>query len=136
MSRTSTYPVCLTASEREALHQFVKRGQKSARQITRARILLSADAGQTDLEMVTLLGVSRPTIASMRKKYKAGGYTHILDLLPDAPRSGRPLHIDSEVEAKIAMIACSEAPADTLVQLAVVDTISHESVRRALKKTA
>jgi transposase len=147
MSRTSTYKVCLTAPEREVLHQFVKRGQKKAREITRARILLAADAGTTDLEMVALFGVSRPTIASMRKKYTAGGYRDILALLPDAPRSGRPLQVDSRVEAQIALLACSDPPegvarwtlhliADKLVKLEVIDAISYESVRRALKKTA
>ena len=62
------------------------------------------------------------------------------------PRSGRPLKIDSRVEAHVTMIACSDPPegygrwtlhmiADKLVQLAVIDAISHESIRRTLKKT-
>jgi len=70
----------------------------------------------------------------------------MLDLLHEAPRSGRPLKIDTRVEANVTMIACSDPPdgcsrwtlqmiADKLVTLAVVDTISHESVRRTLKKT-
>jgi putative transposase len=70
----------------------------------------------------------------------------MLDLLHEAPRSGRPLKIDTRVEANVTMIACSDPPdgcsrwtlqmiADKLVKLAVIDTISHESVRRTLKKT-
>ena len=147
MGRTKQYTVCLTDSERKALHAFVSSGRKSARHITRARILLLADAGKTDREIIDLLGVSRPPVSSMRKKYAQGAFDHILDLLPDDPRSGRPIQVDSGVEAHIAMIACSDPPegaarwtlhliADQLVKLAVVDTISHERVRQALKKTA
>ena len=55
MSRTKTYTVCLTDAEREALHAFVSSGHKSARQITRARILLLADAGKKDREIIELL---------------------------------------------------------------------------------
>ena len=106
MGRTKQYTVCLTDSERKALHAFVSSGRKSARQITRARILLLADAGKTDREIIDLLGVSRPPVSSMRKKYAQGVFDHILDLLPDDPRSGRPIQVDSGAEAHIAMIAC------------------------------
>ena len=69
----------------------------------------------------------------------------MLDVLHETPRSGRPIKIDSRVEAKVTMIACSDPPegygrwtlhmiADKLVQLEVIETISHESVRRTLKK--
>ena len=147
MSRLKKYPVSLTDTEREALNTFVSSGQKKAREITRARMLLLADAGHLDREIVDLLGCCRPTVSSMRQRYAEGGYDHILEILSDAPRSGRPLQIDSQVEANISMIACSEAPegsarwtlhliADKLVQLEIIDSISHESVRRALKKTA
>jgi Homeodomain-like domain len=83
----------------------------------------------------------------VRKKYQQKAYEHILDFLQEAPRSGRPIKIDRRVEANVTMLACSDPPegygrwtlhmiADRLVQLAVIDTISHESVRRTLKKTS
>lgn len=145
MKSTTKYAVQLTAGERQALQQFVASGQKQARQITRARILLLADEGHQNQAISALLGVSGPTVSGMRKKYATTDYAHILDVLPDAPRSGRPLEIDSRLEAQIAMIACSEAPegtsrwtlhliADRLVQLDYIDSISHERVRQALKK--
>jgi hypothetical protein len=73
-------------------------------------------------------------------------HAYILDVLHEAPRRGRPIKIDSRVEAHVTMIACSDPPegygrwtlhmiADKLVQLTVIDTISHESIRRTLKKT-
>ena len=63
------YQVHLTASERQALKQFVACGKKQARHITRARILLLVDEGKKNHEIAELLSVSRPTICSMRKKY-------------------------------------------------------------------
>jgi putative transposase len=138
--------VKLTKTERGELETFVAHGTRSARAITRARILLLADEGRKDRELTEILGISRGTVHNVRKKYKNKAYAHILDLLHDEPRSGRPMKLDRRVEAKVAMIACSAPPAgcgrwtlhmiaDKLVKLEVTDSISHESVRRLLKKT-
>jgi putative transposase len=138
--------VHLTAEERDVLEQFVAHGTKSARAINRARSLLLLDEGRSEQDIATILGVSRGTIYNVRKKYLHKADEHILDVLHEAPRSGRPIKIDTRVEANVTMIACSDPPegygrwtlhmiADKLVQLKVVDTISHESVRRTLKKT-
>jgi transposase len=143
---TKQRAVTLKEKERKALEEFVRHGKKSARAITRARILLLSDEGRNEHELTELLGVSRGTIYNTRKKYQQKGHAPILDLLQEAPRSGRPITLDSRVEAKVAMIACSTPPtgrsrwtlqliADKLVELAVTDSISHESVRRVLKKT-
>ena len=147
MSHPKKHQVHLTAPERQALQAFVSSGKKQAREITRARLLLLADEGKKDPEIMALLGLSRPTVCSVRKKYAEQSYGQILDMLPDAPRQGRPTKVESGVEAKISMIACSDAPegaarwtlhmiADQLVKLEIIDSISHESVRQALKKTA
>jgi putative transposase len=136
----------LTRTERGELETFVAHGKRSARAITRARILLLSDEGRKDRELTEILGVSRGTVHNVRKKYQQKASAHILDLLQEAPRSGRPLKLDSRVEAKVTMIACSEPPAgcgrwtlhliaDKLVRLGVTASISHESVRRLLKKT-
>ena len=138
--------VLLTAAERDILENFVRHGKKSARAITRARILLLSAEGSPAKALATMLGVSRGTIYNVRKQYKKKEHAHILDVLHEAPRSGRPIKIDSRVEANVTMIACSAPPegsarwtlhmiADKLVQLAVIDAISHESIRRTLKKT-
>jgi transposase len=138
--------VTLTAKERKALEGFVGHGKKSARAITRARTLLLLDEGKEEHEVAKLLGVSRGTLYNIRKKYQQKGHAPLLDLLQEAPRSGRPITLDSRVEAKVTMIACSTPPtgrsrwtlqliADKLVELAVTESISHESVRRVLKKT-
>jgi transposase len=138
--------VTLTNAERTELEAFVAHGKKSAREITRARILLLAAEGKGDSEIARLLSTSRGTVYNARKRYRQKARAHLRKCLKDAPRSGRPLKLDSRVEAKVTMIACSDPPdgaarwtlhliADKLVTLGEVDAISHESVRRLLKKT-
>ena len=137
--------VKLTKAEREGLEKFVAQGKKSARAITRARILLLADEGRKDRELTEIWGVSRGTVYNVHKKYQQKAHAQILELLSEAPRSGRPIEFDSRVEAKVALIACSAPPAgrgrwtlrlmaDKVVKLEIADTISRERVRQLLKK--
>ena len=86
--------VRLTATERDILEKFVAHGKKSARAINRARILLLLDEDRPEKELTTILGVSRGTIYNVRKKYLQMEHAHILDVLHEAPRSGRPIKID------------------------------------------
>ena len=145
MARTRL-SVQLTQDEYDFLTTYVARGQKKARYINRARTLLLSHDGKDDQEIAKILGISRATVYNVRKRYHQQPYDHIVEVLNDKPRQGRPIVFDHKVEANVAMIACSEAPkgtarwtlhliADKLVQLNVVDSISHESVRSLLKKT-
>lgn len=147
MMRKKKHVVHLSRQERHELNTFVSRGKKSAREITRARILLLAEEGKKDQEIVDLLGVSRQTVSGLRKKYSEHSDAPILEVLKDEPRSGRPIKIDTRVEANLTVIACSDPPngsahwtlrmmADQLVKLEIIESISHESVRVALKKTS
>jgi transposase len=139
--------VTLTSAERTELEAFVARGKKSAREITRARILLLAAEGKGDSEIARLLSISRGTVYNVRQRYTQKARAPLMKCLKDEPRSGRPIKLDSRVEAKVTLIACSEPPAgrsrwtlhliaDKLVTLGVTESISHESVRQLLKKTA
>ena len=140
--------VKLTSAERHELEMFVTRGKKSAREITRARILLLTQDGRQVTEIARTLSVSRATIYNVYKRYQTKKpRTPLVEVLEEEPRSGRPLKLDSRVAAKVTLIACSEPPtgrarwtlhliADKLVKLGVTDTISHESVRQLLKKIA
>ena len=139
--------ITLAKAERKTLEKFVTHEKKSARAITRARILLLSDEGRTERELTEILSVSRGTVSNVRKKYRQKGQAHILDLLRDEPRSGRPVKFDSRVAATVTMLACSSPPqgrgrwtlrllADRVVELAATDSISYEGVRRLLKKTA
>ena len=140
------HPVQLTPDEYEFLTTYVAHGQKNARHINRARTLLLSHDGKDDQEIVKVLGISRATVYNVRKRYHHQQYEHIVEILNDKSRQGRPIAFDHRVEANVSLIACSEAPkgsarwtlhliADKLVQLHVVDSISHESVRSLLKKT-
>jgi putative transposase len=140
--------VILTEEERQELERFVTRGKKSAREITRARILLLTQDGRQVTEIARTLGISRATIYNVYKRYqRKEPRTPLLEVLEEGPRSGRPLKLDSRVQAKVTLIACSEPPtgrarwtlhliADKLVTLGVTESISHESVRQMLKKIA
>ena len=139
------FSVQLTPEEYEFLTTYVARGQKKARYINRARTLLWSHDGKDDQEIANILGISRTTVYNIRKRHHHQQYDHIVEILSDQPRLGRPIAFDHTVEANVTMIACSQAPkgcarwtlhliADKLVQLHVVDSISHESVRSLLKK--
>ncbi|OPY53171.1 MAG: hypothetical protein A4E48_00840 [Methanosaeta sp. PtaU1.Bin060] len=136
------YVVDLTEEEKDLLLRFLRKGKSSARSQTRARILLLSDEGLEDDEIVEMLKVSRSTVSRIRKRYFEGG----LDLaLNEKPRSGAPKRIDGRVEAQLTLLACSDPPegrsrwtvkllTDRLVELGFVDSISHMSVQRLLKK--
>jgi hypothetical protein len=139
------YHVQLSLRDRRQLESYITHGQRAARAVTRARILLLADGHYADDEIMEVLGVSRPTVAKMRRKYHKQKGGPVLELLQEAARPGQPVKLDSQLAAHVAGIACSEAPlgaarwtleliADRLVELNLVDTISRESVRQALKK--
>jgi putative transposase len=140
--------ITLTPQERHEFETFVAHGKKSAREITRARILLLAQEGRRATDIAQTLGVSRGTIYNVYKRYKQKkARTPLVEVLKEEPRSGRPIKLDARVEAKVTMLACSEPPAgrarwtlhliaDKVVRLGVTESISHESVRQLLKKTS
>lgn len=137
------YHIELTKSEKVRLQEYVTQGKKSARAINRVRILLLSNEQKTDEEIANVLGVSLPTVHRVRKRYNEEGLTSILE---EKYRSGAPAKVDARVEAQLSMIACSEPPeghsrwtlrllADKLVELELVDSISHTEVGSLLKKT-
>lgn len=136
----------LSEQDEQILKKYVSQGQKNGREINRARILLLANAGLKVKEIKQALDVSSATICNVRNTYNRQAHKHILEVIKDKARSGRPLELDSRVAAKVSLIACSEPPvgsarwtlhliADKLVKLEAVEHISHESVRQLLKKT-
>lgn len=142
MSREKTFNVELKEEDREELRQYLRRGKASARSLTRARILLLADEGRLDKEVIDALGVSRSTVARIRQRYCNGGLEFALY---ERPRSGAPPKIDKNLEAELTLLACSEPPegrsrwtlkllADKLVEMELIDSISDMSVHRMLKK--
>ena len=136
------YFVELEPVEREAVLELTKKGELSARKMKRAQILLKADEGWKDDDIMAALNTSRSTVERTRKRFVEGGLDRALN---EDPRPGQRTKLDEKGQAHLIAIACSEAPggrdhwtlrllADRLVELGVVESISHEAVRQALKK--
>ena len=149
MALKDKYVVRLTAGERRELKQMARSGKHPARVLIHARILLKADAGTggpgwDDVAIAEALDCGTRTVARVRKKFAQGGLDLALHRKKPTGRQYRKL--DGEQEARLVALACSKAPggrarwtmellADRLVELAVVESISDETVRRTLKKT-
>ena len=136
------YIVDLTAAERAELRSVIRKGIAPARRLTRARVLLLADDGETDERIAAALQLHPTTIERIRQRFVAGGVERALR---DQPRPGGRAKLDGKQEAFLIALACSAPPngrarwtmqllADRLVALEVVDAISDETVRRTLKK--
>lgn len=146
MARKQEYPVRLSQSEREHLENLISTGTEKARKLTRARILLKADAGWTDEQTVVALDVGMSTIGRIRKRYKTEGLDVALNRKPTRRQYERK--IDGAAEAQLIALTCGEPPegyarwslrllAERLVRLEQVEieSVSHETVRQVLKKT-
>ncbi len=142
MARKKLHIVHLKEEDREDLKRYLRKGKSSARSQTRARILLLADEGREDEAIVEALKVSKSTVSRIRTRYCENGLDFALN---EKARCGAPPKIDGRIEAQLTLIACSEQPegrskwtvrliADKLVEMDVVDSISHMSVQRLLKK--
>ena len=136
------YHVNLTPEEREELVGLTRKGKVSARELTRARILLKADEGWKDEQIIAALNCSDSTVERTRKRIVEGGLTKALN---EDPRPGAKRKLDGRGEAHLIALTCSEPPdehdhwalrvlAGRLVELGVVESISHEAVRQTLKK--
>lgn len=136
------YHVNLTDTERQEILALIKKGRTSARTITRARILLLADEGHPDKEIAAHLHCSTPTVSRIRTRYCAAG---VKAALKEESRSGAPPKLTGRDEAALTVLACSTPPegharwtlrllADTLVELELVESISHVTVGKLLKK--
>jgi hypothetical protein len=147
---TKRYVVALTPAEREPLEALVRSGRRSARAVTRARILLLADQGEggpgkEDRRIAEALGCGQRTVERIRERFVTRGLDAALTHKAPARPPREPV-LDGAAEARLIALACSTTPdghkawtlrmlADTLVELEVVESISHETVRRCLKKT-
>jgi transposase len=138
------YIVNLTAEEREALTQLVKRDRVSGLKRQRAGVLLKADDGLTDEEIADQLAVSLSTVERVRKRCCERGLEACLER-KSQDNPSRPRKLDGASEAQLARIACSPAPpgrarwtisllADKLIELNVFETVSASTVQRGLKK--
>jgi len=124
------------------LHNFVRKGHKNARELTRARILLLSNQQKGVTEITETLGVSRNTTLNIRKRYVEEGLPSVLS---DKPRSGQPIKYTEKHVAEVIALACSSSPdgskrwslsllAEELRKKEGFETVNKESIRLILKK--
>jgi transposase len=145
------YIVTLTEDERLSLSSLASSGKAAAKRITHARILLKADAAEggpawRDADIALALDVDVRTVERVRERFVEQGLEAALARKPQA-RPSRPPVLDGDAEARLIALACSRPPegrarwtlrllAGRLVELEVVEAVSHETVRRTLQKTS
>lgn len=148
------FVVELTHDEREDLKSLISRGSAKARKLNRARILLKADRGEysdhegqelSDLAIARMLETSSATVGRVRERFFLQGIDAALERsMPDRVYERS---FDGRAEARLIALACSEAPegrecwslrllADKAVEMGIVEELSHETVRKTLKKTS
>jgi transposase len=146
------YVVELTKDERKRLRKLISAGSAPARMLNRARILLKADLGEhcegrvlIDREIAAMLETSTVTVQRVRERFCTQGLDAALER--SVPDRLYKRTLDGRAEARLIALACSEAPggrdrwsmrllADKAVELGIVESVSHETVRKTLKKTS
>lgn len=147
---TQKYVVRLSTDEREILFQLLKEGSASKEKQNRARILLKADCGEEgenwkDPQIAEAFYVSVKTVERVRKSLVEEGFEDTINrkLLP---HGNREKIIQGEEEAYLIALTCSEPPAghakwtlsllaDRMVECKYVESVSTNTIGRALKKT-
>lgn len=142
------YIVRLSQDERQACQDVIKKLKGSSQKVKRAQILLKADVdgqGWTDQKISESFDCRVQTVESIRKQFVLEGFEAALERKKRADPPTPP-KLDGKQEAKLIAMRLGKPPqgygrwtlqllADQLVELEVVDSISHETVRKTLKKT-
>jgi hypothetical protein len=141
------YIVRLTDSERSALAEVVKKLKGSSQKVRRAQVLLKADAdgpAWTDAKIAEAVGCRTKTVENVRERFVTLGVEVALDG-KSREHAPRPKTLNGEQEAQVIAMRLGPPPkgfanwslrllAEKVVELEIVDTISHETVRQTLKK--
>jgi len=144
------YKVTLTEEERSDLQVITSKGSHRTQKVLNALILLNCDEGEfqetrSNNEVVSsVLQISMRKIDRVKKRFVVDG----LDVTLNGKKGSRVYtkKADGDFEAHLIALSCSEPPegfarwslrllADKVVELDYIDSISHESIRRVLKKT-
>jgi len=144
------YRVTLTEGERKELEAITRRGKTHARRFVHARALLLCDASADGpawnvADVATALGVTSRSIEHLKKRFVEDGFEAALERKP-REKPPRDVIFDGAFEARLISLACSNAPegrrrwtvrllADKAVELRFVESVSHMTVQRVLKKT-
>ena len=146
-------PITLTDPERTGLETLVRRHTTAQQIVTRARIVLAAAAGQTNVQIVQQVGLSRESVRLWRDRWATLQdiplvERSVAERLADAPRPGTPARITAEQVCQIVALACaapvtagrpisqwsSREIADEITARGIVTTISPRHAARLLKR--
>lgn len=155
----------LTSDQRKALENIIRKGESNAMEIRRANILLHADESDgrkryKDVVIADMFGITIQAVHDVKVKYleaeikrpsqkdNSDQNSADISVIKRKKRENPPVpaKIDGTIEAKITAIACSTPPkghsrwtlrliADKIVELQILDSVSHTQVGRVLKKT-
>jgi hypothetical protein len=144
------YIVKLDKDERKQLEELVRKEKVAAKKRTHAQVLLLADGGRhgpgwRDEAIAEACRVTVRTVENIRKRLVLEGLEAALNRKPQV-RLSRQKILDGEKEAKVIALCCGAKPsgharwtlrllAERVVELGIVESISHETVRQCLKKT-
>ena len=144
------YLVELEAGEREALEAITRKGSHRSQKVLNALVLLNCDAGEfnerraTGREIAGVLRINARRVDRVKKRFVEDG----LEAALGARQGRRAKYLrkaDGEFEARLVALSCGDPPegrsqwslrllADRAVELGYIDSVSHETVRRVLKK--
>ena len=140
------YAVDLINTERAALQEILSNSKAKRSTIINAYVLLKADksCGWTNEDIASAYEVSTKKVEQLKKRFVEEGFEAALSRKPVTNVHCRK--ITGEEEAHLIALCCSQAPegyerwtlrmlADKMVELDIVDSVSHETIRRTLKKT-
>ena len=139
------YAIDLTDAERAALREILSKNKVKRSTIINAYILLKADrsCGWTNVDIASAYDVSTKKVEQLKKRFVAEGFEAALYRKPVTNTHRRKMTGDEE--AHLIALCCSQAPegrerwtlrmlADKMVELDVIASVSHETMRRTLKK--
>jgi len=157
------YIVRLSSTERETLNELINKGKAAAYKRKHAQILLKADIGElkeeelkeeklntakpsqgwTDIAISKAFDVTTKTVENLRKRLVLEGFNKAINRKHGSGGNNRKMK--GEQEAHLVALTCNEAPdgyarwslrllADKMVELEYIDSVSHETIRRTLKK--
>ena len=142
------YIVRLTDEERKVLREVVKKLKGTSQKVRRAQILLMADAdgpNWTDKKIAEAVSCRTKTVENIRQRLVTEGF----EIVVNGKKREKPPRqkvLDGEQEAKVIALRLGEPPkgfanwslrllADRVVELGIVESVSHETLRKTLKKT-
>ena len=143
------YRVTLTETEREELKAIIAKGQTQGYRIRHAQMLLAVDdipdnKEWTDKKIAKAYSTTEKSVGNLRRRFVEKGFAAALER---QKRETPPkIKIDGEIEARIVALTCSDAPegrsqwtlrllADKVVELGIMDSVSHTAIADCLKKT-